>query len=78
MKIGVVRYPGTNCFYDTIRYFGEENCIELLWDKYDERDHLDLVIIPYIFVLMFMFFICEKYSKYKMTLSSESWIRNYL
>ena len=39
---------------------------------------LDLVIIPYIFVLMFMFFICEKYSKYKMTLSSESWIRNYL
>ena len=46
MKIGVVRYPGTNCFYDTIRYFGEENCIELLWDKYDERDHLDLVIIP--------------------------------
>ena len=46
MKIGVVRYPGTNCFYDTIRYFGEENCIELLWDKYGERDHFDLVIIP--------------------------------
>lgn len=46
MKIGVVRYPGTNCFYDTIRYFGEENCIELLWNKYNERDHFDLVIIP--------------------------------
>ena len=46
MKIGVVRYPGTNCYYDTIRYFGEENCIELLWDKYDERDHFDLIIIP--------------------------------
>ena len=46
MKIGVVRYPGTNCFYDTIRYFGEGNCIELLWNKYNERDHFDLVIIP--------------------------------
>ena len=46
MKIGVVRYPGTNCYHDTIRYFGKENCIELLWDKYDERDHLDLLIIP--------------------------------
>ena len=46
MKIGVVRFPGTNCFYDTVRYFGKDNCVEL-WYKNDyvEND-LDLLIIP--------------------------------
>ena len=46
MKIGVVRYPGTNCFNDTIRYFGEENCIELPWNGFTIPEYLDLLIIP--------------------------------
>ena len=46
MKIGVVRYPGTNCFNDTIRYFGEENCIELPWNGFTVPNILDLLIIP--------------------------------
>ena len=28
MKIGVIRHPGTNCFYDTINYFGKENVLK--------------------------------------------------
>ena len=35
MRIGVVRYPGSNCFNDTIRYFGKNNCREL-WYKEEE------------------------------------------
>ena len=50
MKIGVVRYPGTNCFNDTVRFFGEGNCIELPWNGFtltsDIPKHLDLLIIP--------------------------------
>ena len=47
MKIGVVRYPGTNCYHDTIRYFGKENCIELWHDSNNNRPRdLDLLIIP--------------------------------
>ena len=46
MKIGVVRYPGSNCFYDTIRYFNDHECIEI-WYKNDTlNDHIDLLIIP--------------------------------
>ena len=46
MRIGVIRYPGSNCFNDTIRYFGENNCREL-WYKNDTiiKD-IDLLIIP--------------------------------
>lgn len=46
MRIGVIRYPGSNCFNDTIRYFGENNCKEL-WYKNDTiiKD-IDLLIIP--------------------------------
>ena len=39
---------------------------------------LDLVPIPYFFVMVLMYFICKKYSKYKRSLGSESWVRNYL
>ncbi len=45
MKIGVIRYPGTNCFYDTINYFGKDNCIEI-WHKNDKIPDIDLLIIP--------------------------------
>lgn len=46
MKIGVVRYPGSNCFYDTINYFGRDNCIEI-WYKNDTfQENIDLLIIP--------------------------------
>ena len=46
MRIGVVRYPGSNCFYDTIRYFGENICREL-WYKEEEiiKDIEFLIII---------------------------------
>ena len=45
MKIGVIRYPGTNCFYDAINYFGKDNCIEI-WYKNDKMPNIDLLIIP--------------------------------
>ena len=46
MKIGIVRYPGSNCFYDTMRYFNDHDCIEI-WHKNEalNRD-IDLLIIP--------------------------------
>ena len=44
MKIGVIRYPGTNCFYDTMRYFNDHDCIEI-WYKNDVlNDNIDLLI----------------------------------
>ena len=46
MKIGVIRYPGSNCFHDTIRYFNEDNCIELWYKNALPRKDLDLLIIP--------------------------------
>jgi phosphoribosylformylglycinamidine (FGAM) synthase-like enzyme/phosphoribosylformylglycinamidine (FGAM) synthase-like amidotransferase family enzyme len=46
MKIGVIRYPGSNCFYDTMRYFNDHDCIEI-WHKKDTLDeNIDLLIIP--------------------------------
>lgn len=46
MKIGVVRYPGSNCFYDTMRYFNDHDCIEI-WYKNDKlNENIDLLIIP--------------------------------
>ena len=46
MRIGVIRYPGSNCFYDTIRYFGEDICIELWYKTEDIVKDIDLLIIP--------------------------------
>tara|TARA_B100000214_G_C23969618_1_gene629441 strand:- start:476 stop:2551 length:2076 start_codon:yes stop_codon:yes gene_type:complete len=46
MRIGVIRYPGSNCYSDTIRYFGKHKCKEL-WYKIDTIDKdIDLLIIP--------------------------------
>ena len=46
MRIGIIRYPGTNCFYDTMRYFNDHDCIEI-WHKKDKLDEeIDLLIIP--------------------------------
>ena len=46
MRIGVVRFPGSNCYFDTIRYFGVDNCVEI-WYNNDKCDEiLDLLIIP--------------------------------
>ena len=46
MRIGVIRYPGSNCYSDTIRYFGKNKCKEL-WYKTDTIDKdIDLLIIP--------------------------------
>ena len=46
MKIGIVRFPGSNCYNDTVRYFQEHNCIEL-WYKNSNYDlDIDLLIIP--------------------------------
>ena len=46
MRIGVVRYPGSNCFNDTIRYFGKESCIELWYETEEVIQGIDLLIIP--------------------------------
>ena len=32
MIMGIIRYPGSNCFYDTMRYFNDHDCIEI-WHK---------------------------------------------
>jgi phosphoribosylformylglycinamidine synthase subunit PurL len=48
MKIGVIRYPGSNCFYDTMRYFNdkENKCIEIWYKKEKLDEIIDLLIIP--------------------------------
>jgi len=46
MRIGVVRYPGSNCFDDTIRYFGRSNCRELWYKETKIIRDIDLLIIP--------------------------------
>jgi len=46
MKIGVIRYPGSNCYNDTINYFGINNCIELWHTNKDICKDIDLLIIP--------------------------------
>ena len=46
MKIGVIRYPGSNCFYDTMRYFNDNECIEIWYKKEKLDDIIDLLIIP--------------------------------
>ena len=43
MKIGIVRYPGSNCDYDTLRYF--ENSV-FIWHKETVLPDIDLLIIP--------------------------------
>ena len=45
MKIGIIRYPGSNCDFDTQRYFGGF----FIWHKetsFDVLTNLDLLIIP--------------------------------
>ena len=46
MRIGVVRYPGSNCYNDTVRYFGEKDCIELWYKNGEITKGLDLLVIP--------------------------------
>ena len=46
MKIGVIRYPGSNCFYDTMRYFNDHDCIEIWYQKDTLDENIDLLIIP--------------------------------
>ena len=43
MKIGIIRYPGSNCDIDTFNYFG--NCF-YIWYKETKLPSLDLLIIP--------------------------------
>lgn len=47
MKIGIIRYPGSNCDIDTLRYFGSESFY--IWHTCDDISILDsikLVVIP--------------------------------
>ena len=46
MKIGVIRYPGSNCYNDTINYFDKNNCIELWHTNKEVNKDIDLLIIP--------------------------------
>ena len=43
MKVGIVRYPGSNCDYDALRYF--ENSF-FIWHKETVLPDLDLLVIP--------------------------------
>lgn len=46
MKIGIIRYPGSNCYQDTVRFFGEEHCIEIWYKQTELDEHIDLLVIP--------------------------------
>ena len=48
MKIGVVRYPGSNCFYDTMRYFNDHDCFEI-WHKNESLNRGYLLCVSLIF-----------------------------
>ena len=43
MKIGIIRYPGSNCDFDTLRYF--KNSV-FIWHKETVLPDIDLLIIP--------------------------------
>jgi phosphoribosylformylglycinamidine synthase len=43
MKIGIIRYPGSNCDLDTLNYF--ENSF-FIWHKETELPEMDLLVIP--------------------------------
>lgn len=43
MKVGIIRYPGSNCDYDALRYF--ENSF-FIWHKETVLPELDLLVIP--------------------------------
>ena len=45
MRVGIIRYPGSNCDYDTQRYFGGF----FIWhteSSFDVLNGLDLLVIP--------------------------------
>ena len=44
MKIGIIRYPGSNCDHDTLRYFGGESFF--IWHKTNVLPEVDFLIIP--------------------------------
>ena len=52
MRVGIIKYPGSNCDEDTFRYFstdgnGENNDVFFIWHKEIEMpDAMDLLIIP--------------------------------
>ena len=47
MKIGIIRYPGSNCDNDMLRYFSKNNNVSYIWHKNKElTNQLDLLIIP--------------------------------
>ena len=43
MRVGIVRYPGSNCDNDTLRYFKDAFCI---WHIETKLINVDLIIIP--------------------------------
>ena len=46
MKIGIVRYPGSNCDFDALRYFDESFFIWHKETNIDVLDGLDILVIP--------------------------------
>lgn len=52
MRIGIIKYPGSNCDEDTFRYFstdnkGENNDVFFIWHKETEMpDAMELLVIP--------------------------------
>ena len=47
MKIGVIRYPGSNCDFDTLKFFKKYgHSAEFIWYGVSEGGDYDLLIIP--------------------------------
>ncbi len=50
MSIGIIRYPGSNCDFDTLRYFNKFSapfgCFFIWHDEIDFPDHMSLLVIP--------------------------------
>ncbi len=47
MKVGVVRFPASNCDFDTIRYFAKfGHQAEFIWHKNTKMGNWDVLVIP--------------------------------
>ena len=47
MNVGVVRYPGSNCDFDTIKFFERYgHQAEFIWYKNNRSEDYDLVVLP--------------------------------
>ena len=47
MKVGIIKYPGSNCDVDTLNYFNDIFDVYYIWHKEEKiNEEVDLIIIP--------------------------------